>query len=173
MNPKNVCMCVKRVDIGFTTLSLYDASFFLKTISNIFKFVAELFLYLWKIIEYWNCFQMHNNSSRALEIWQRYSVDNYHYLWLGIKSLFPFYIIEYWITFLRKKRKNGSKKAVWHKKISFLMRRNLHSFIITEKNYKVTSYLHIKDTRCSKTQQFRYLFFFLFSGKRKVWAIDF
>ena len=46
----------KNVDIGFTTLSLYDASFFLKTISNIFKFVAELFLYLWKIIEYWELF---------------------------------------------------------------------------------------------------------------------
>ena len=108
----------KRVDIGFFILNVRGA-FFLKTISNIFKFVAELFLYLWKIIEYWNCFQMHNNSSRAIELWQRYSVDNYHYLWLGIKSLFPLYIIEYWITFFRKRIGNEEEKVVWPKKISF------------------------------------------------------
>ena len=101
----------KRVDIGFLVLSVRGAFFFLKTISNFFKFVAELFLYLWKIIEYWNCFQMHNNSGRAIELWQRYSVDNYHYLWLGIKSLFPLYIIEYWITFFRSEEETRKKKS--------------------------------------------------------------
>ena len=55
----------KRVDIGFATLGLHDTSFFLRRLAIFLSLLLNCF-YLKQIIEYWNCFQMHNK--KAIEI---------------------------------------------------------------------------------------------------------
>ena len=83
--------------------------------------------YLSKIIEYWNCFQMHNNSKNYRNMTTIFCRQLSLYL-TWIKSLFPFYIIEYRITFMIKKMK-PREEVVWHGNISFLLFCNFYSFV--------------------------------------------
>ena len=162
----------KRGDIGFATLGLHDTSFFLRRLAIFSSLLLNLFFYLGKIIEYWNCFQMHNK--KAVEIWQRYSVDNYHYLWLGIKSLFPFYIIEYWIIFLDKKRRSLKQKVAWHKKISFWCHTTSTPSKSQNKIIKLQATYTSKILDVLKYNIVCLLLFLFYSfWEEKVWAIDF
>ena len=116
---------------------------------------------------------MHNK--KAIEIWQRYSVDNYHYLWLGIKSLFPFYIIEYWITFFDKKEKKfEAKQVAWHKKISFWCHTTSTPSKSQNKIIKLQATYTSKILDVLKYNIVCLLLFLFYSfWEEKVWAIDF